>query len=138
MQLEGVVMRGQRLREGIKRARKVLQVWAARRRPQDAEFYAPGGWMEHRMRFTRKPCSCPTCNRGRSVRGPTLQERRIEAEFQDELDAWDQLSDEDWYATVEAVLDSASPSIEPPPLSSFSLLSQPGGGLGNRSPVGRV
>jgi len=100
-------MRGRRLQEGIKRARRILRVWDARQRgaqrERNRDLFKPGGPLEQIMRFTRKPCSCPVCNDGRSVRGPTLQERRADAELHDELAAWEQISDEDYEALIEDI-----------------------------------
>ena len=62
------------------------------------------------MRFTRKPCSCPVCNDGRSVRGPTLQERRADAELKAELAAWEQASDEDCESLIESILVERAPA----------------------------
>jgi len=92
-------MRGQRLREGIKRARRVLRAWDARqngvRRERNGNLYKPGGFMEQMIRFTRVP-SRRRCGNQRRYEGPTLQEQRAQTEFEAELAAWEQVSDEDW------------------------------------------
>lgn len=82
-------MRGQRLYEGIKQARRVLQVWRAcqskRSWERDGALYADNGPIGQVMRFTRVRCSCMGCGNQRKWEGPTLQECRISDEMAAQL-----------------------------------------------------
>lgn len=83
-------MRPQRLREGIKRARRILRVrrmtWrhALKRWP---DLLVDGGTQEHGLRFTRAGCSCVLCGNPRKHFGQvTVQERKANDEMDAQLD----------------------------------------------------
>ena len=89
-------MRGQRLYEGRKRARRVLRVWRALVDAPNPDF-ADDGPLEQVMRFTRVRCSGMCCGNPRRQDGTrTVQERRF---YQESLDwvltecagAWERL-----------------------------------------------
>lgn len=86
-------MRPQRLREGIKRARRILRVrrmtW---RRAMEwwPNLLSDGGEQEHHLRFTQTPCSCSMCGNPRRHWGTvTVQERRADEEMRFQLYDWE-------------------------------------------------
>ena len=84
-------MRGERLRQGRKRARRVLRVRRACQldsmREREGECLADDGPLEQVMRFTRIPCSGSCCGNPRRYWGErTRQERRADAKMRAELE----------------------------------------------------
>ncbi|HUX75392.1 MAG TPA: hypothetical protein VMY40_01980 [Anaerolineae bacterium] len=82
-------MRGERLRQAKKHARRVLRVWReASDGVRSERWYEPGGDIERRMRYCRVPCSGPCCGNPRRHHGkPTLQERKADERLRAELEA---------------------------------------------------
>ena len=72
-------MRGERLRQAKKRARRVLRVWRACALPFDVEHLVDDGPLEQAMRYTRVLCSGPCCGNPRRHFGErTVQERKFD------------------------------------------------------------
>lgn len=73
-------MRGERLEQAKRHARRILRVWRAANDGLRSEaWYEPDGEIERHMRYTRVPCSGPCCGNPRHHYGqPTLQERRAD------------------------------------------------------------
>jgi len=73
-------MNPQRRRIGVKKARRVLDVWRACSASDRFDpFYASGGPMEQVMTHTRVKCSCPMCGNPRRHYGElTPQEHRAD------------------------------------------------------------
>jgi len=92
-------VRGERLRQAKKRARRVLRTWRStstaqwERNRYGEDPYADDAPIERRMRATRCPCSCVGCGNQRRWEGPTRQERKADEDMAAEFAAWDRLSD---------------------------------------------
>ena len=71
-------MRGERLQQAKRHARRVLRVWRAANAGLARErWYDENGLLEQGMRYTRVRCSGPCCGNPRRHYGQrTLQERK--------------------------------------------------------------
>ena len=70
-----------RREQGIKRVRRVLQVWRGTTN-KFRDVYSDSGEIAKRMVATRVPCSCPMCGNPRRHFGErTIQERRADEAF---------------------------------------------------------
>ena len=82
------MVRGRRRQQGIRKVRRVLDVWRNIHWIRDADFYQTDGRLARLMLNTRVPCSGPCCGNPRKWFGEkTCQERRAdEAETAELID----------------------------------------------------
>jgi len=80
-------MRGERLQQAKRHARRVLRVWRAANAGLARErWYDENGLLEQGMRYTRVRCSGPCCGNPRRHYGQrTLQERKAAEAMQAQL-----------------------------------------------------
>ena len=72
--------------EGLKRVRKVLNIWKSANSTRSVELYLPGGTLEHQMINSRAACSCPYCGNPRKY-----FHQRTRKEVMSDIDMQDQI-----------------------------------------------
>jgi len=77
-------MRGERLRQAKKRARRVLRALRGQS-PKSTDFFDDDGLFAKQLRFTRRYCSCEYCKRLQGYR-LTVQERKADEQMRAELE----------------------------------------------------
>ena len=85
-------MHGKRRLEGLKRAHKLLKFYQSWDEEDHlSKLYGDQPCMEKMRIHTRVPCSCPMCgNPRRHFGSKTMQEKRADLAFNDQIDELDQ------------------------------------------------